>query len=299
MRDVVVVILFGAIGETSELFSASQAYANTLSDTYKSMGISSIKLPVYDIDDIDGDISNIEARLSKKLIFLNAVLGPYGYNGEVVDKIQIGNTRLFVGCGSQHQVICNDKYLTKQLLSLEGIPVAEGFLVVGSQDFYTYNTFPKYIAKPNFGSRSKNIQIVDSSETEYIHLSEGVWIIEEFLEGDDVTVLCMNGNYYAAKIKTEDGIHTNEHKETQLAIFEKFEGQGVIDTCLRVREALGISYESIRIDGRYHNGKYTVLEVNTQTSWAWNSTGGKTWQVNNPGDAYAAMLLELLEEVEG
>ena len=286
------VILFGAPNENDpQLFTYSKKYAADLYSEFTSLNIKCIEVPVYSTEFLNNVLEDIKSIWNKDFIIFNAVLGSAGYNGDILEQVK---NHSFIGCDASQQRICNNKYLTKQLIKLVGVSVAEGSLIQGPENFHC-GCPEEVIVKPNFGSRSKGITRLKSSQC--FNVDMGSWLIENFIDGDDVTVLCMGQKFYAARIITDTGMHSNEDKETQNAKFEIFDVSKILWTCRKVKECLDITNEPIRIDGRFKDEKFTVLEVNTQSSWAFNSTGGKTWQVNNPGKVYSDMLKEVLESL--
>lgn len=222
----------------------------------------------------------------------------------------------YVGADSYFQLICSDKHLSKKLANDFSIDTPSGYIIRSSRDYILLKLLQyPIVIKPNqeggsIGIYSDNlIYTYDEaiSLCDKLLLSFSPLIAEEYCIGEEYSIciagvnqkidvfevirLGIDGNYYfhnailGAEIKKQ---HLSKRtKECITDIFPK----EIKDKLCSFYNAMG-KIEVMRIDGRYDNQKFTLLEFTPDCSL--NIAGSVSMAFEHAGYDYEGMLKLLL-----
>ena len=200
---------------------------------YKKVGIETARLAV---DLINSLIKDEKIDFQKRIDFLEEILsreviGPStGAIKEAAERyglpvFQIGDSGFYqIGYGKQGKIIegtigndtscisadiASDKYLTKELLRGQNIPVADGFMV--GNIFKLLRGVEKLgypiVIKPRYGCKGQGIKLNIKSEKELLESYNEVKnkyedvIIEEYIEGNDYRVCVVDDDVIAVSLR--------------------------------------------------------------------------------------------------
>lgn len=190
----------------------------------------------YQVVDLDpSSFSGLSPLLSRikseqcDLVF-NALHGGSGENGQLAAALELAGIP-FTGSGSKASQIAMDKYISKLIVTEEGIPVARHILMRGNlladyTDPTDYSNFTNklglpLIVKPNDSGSSVGIGIVHElgelkpSVEEAFRYCETV-LLEEFIEGRELTVSILDGKALpVVEIRPRAGWYDYKNKYTK------------------------------------------------------------------------------------
>lgn len=200
---------------------------------YKKVGIETARLAVDLINSlIKGENIDFEKRMDLlEEILSREVIGPStGAIKEAAERyglpvFQIGNSGFYqIGYGKQGRIIegtignntsciaadiASDKYLTKELLRGQNIPVAEGFMV--GNIFRLLRGVDKLgypiVIKPRYGCKGQGIKLNIKNEKELLESYNEVRkkyediIVEEYIKGNDYRVCVVDNDVVAVSLR--------------------------------------------------------------------------------------------------
>lgn len=223
------------------------------------------------------------AEQDPALIF-NALHGGAGENGELQAVLEMTGWR-FTGSGSKACMIAMDKYISKLLVSEEGIPVPKSILMrydmlldysdpADYQGFIDRLSLP-LIVKPVDAGSSVGISLVESIDALKPAVDEAFQycsqvLLEQYIPGAELTVTVINGKAMpVVEIRPVTGWYDYRNKYTK----GKTEYIAPAELPEEISELLQLYAERIwlvmdlrqyaRIDFRYDGKKVWFLEVNT------------------------------------
>lgn len=212
----------------------------------------------------------IEEKPDKVFIALH---GSYGEDGRIQGLLDILGIP-YVGSGVTASAISMDKDLSKRIAVSEGIPTPKWITVKRkSLNRLNWSSFPAVVKPADQGSSVglkvvRNPENLEESLKELLRMSEKV-IIEEFIEGRDMTVGVLKGRALpVVEIRTKKGIYDYESKYTKgkseyVFLEDKDLSAKLQDIALRIYDLFGIR-DLCRVDFRVDSrGNPYFLEVNT------------------------------------
>lgn len=226
--------------------------------------------------DTKSDVFETCSDLDFALIALHGKYGEDGQIQSILDAMDIP----YSGCNMKSSAVAMDKDLTKVILRAKGITTADWLTVKHQDEAHLAQAFlkekGKVVVKPNSGGSSvmtfvcENAGEVSAAIEQVLIVDEEV-IIEEFLEGMEITVPILNGKIlptlkisadgffdYVAKYQSpEEGGAKEEVVELEADLARQ-----VNDLTLRTFQALKSSVYG-RVDFIVSQGKPYVLELNT------------------------------------
>ena len=215
-----------------------------------------------------------------------ALHGGWGEDGTFQNALEAFNIP-FTGSASDASFLGMNKYLAKLVFKDNGVPVPDGILVKNDSPLAKervsefFEKHKKIIVKPNSGGSTVGVTIVTAKEEIDAALSD-CWsiepfaLVEEFIEGDELTVpvmeqesgicsalppimICPKTGFYDYKNKYTSG--ATEYKcpaPVPSQITSKLS-----EIAVRAHNSLGCRVYS-RVDFRMNkNGELYVLEINT------------------------------------
>jgi len=235
----------------------------------------------------------------------------------------------YTGSSPKTLAYCYDKSLVRGIAKEMGIPVPDAFFVKPEDNMYEIKFSFPVIVKPNFGDSSFGIT-KDSVCYNFEELLNAISrirekfgyekpiLIEEFLQGDDITVGIIGNteeDYILLPIIKED--YSNLPKDlpricgyeakwlptspywnikSVLAELPDETEKFIIDCCLKLAERLECK-DYYRFDWRLNlNNEPKLLEVNPNPGWCWDGHLAKMCKLANI--SYKDMLLNILKTAE-
>jgi len=244
----------------------------------------------YEVSEIDpGDYQDNASFINEltgqnpALVF-NGLHGGSGENGELqalLSFLKIPYT------GSDFKACCitMDKYITKLIVSQEGIPVAKHILLRGNllEDYNDPEDYAAFIhelglpiiVKPNDAgssvgiSRIDDLQQIKEAVIDALNYSPSV-LLEEYIPGRELTVTVIDGKALpVVEIKPLSGWYDYNNKYTKgkteyisPALIDESVAKLIQLYAERIWKAVDLSGYA-RIDFRYNDNKAYFLEVNT------------------------------------
>jgi D-alanine-D-alanine ligase len=214
----------------------------------------------------------------------------------------------YIGADTYTQVLCQDKALAKRFAAKHGLAVAADQLITSATETPRIRLLDlPVVIKPNFEGGSIGISqsnlVHDHDEAEALTLRlleifQQPVLVEEFISGREISLV------YAGHGKTiqvaeavelviganptwwKDSLYGYELKKSEEEIAYEQPivtpelPQATLDVCAALFAALD-KVDLIRIDGRYHDGVFTLIELspdahlghNTTTSLAFKAAG--------------------------
>ncbi len=148
--------------------------------------------------DWDGSYDWLDQNVGSFDVVLPILHGKGGEDGQIQKYLEQKNVK-FLGSGSESSKNCFDKQLTREILAKSNILVPEGGLVDLRQYEASFLSTRPHVLKPVDGGSSidtlMNITIdkVERSEIEELFSRHGKMLIEEFIEGSEVTMPVLDG----------------------------------------------------------------------------------------------------------
>ena len=299
-----IVILFGAPelneDESEKLFIISQKYAFEIQNALSKRNVNPIVYCINELCDIDQMIYMMQClnASNSEIVYFNCILGHTGYDGTITSVLEKCKTN-FVGANSLLQKICNDKFLMGDL-ARDVVNIPDRYLI--NPGTYSFRSFPLFfnystIVKPNKGAGSRDIQIFDIDKLRDSFSVKEQSLLEIFIGGQDITslVLYKKNVVYSALIKTKENFYLKSIKDSQQGIFEEFHHSSLNYICNSIQSTL-LNASPLRIDFKYADNKFYLLDVNTQPSWEDDASAYNTWKLYNADKSYPDFLLEIIDE---
>lgn len=210
---------------------------------------------------------------TKPDVILNTVMGKYGEDGCLQGIFELLGIP-YTNSNVMASAIGMNKYMTKKIVNLEGIPVAKGFLINSVSEIEKSIKFP-FILKPNNSGSSYRVNLIENQEDmKKIEIYESM-MIEDYIPGKEITVAVFD-NKVSSTIERIFDSKIYDHKE-------KYANNNPINIipanidnnidvlikkyALKAYQAIGCSGLA-RIDFRYDPNRKEAgiffLEINTQ-----------------------------------
>jgi len=210
----------------------------------------------------------------------------------------------YTGPGVMASALAMDKIMTKRVLASQGIPTP-GYteLGPGSYDAALGMSLP-VVVKPNREGSTIGISVVreENELAEAIRLAashDPDVLVEEFVEGDDLTVGVLNDRPLAVvQIMTKSGFYDYETKYVTGAEEYRVPASIGDDATRKVREAALAAARAlrccgaVRVDFRGTGERFEVIEVNTIPGMTPNSLLPKS--AAGVGMGFVQLVLEML-----
>ncbi|MGL4534339.1 MAG: D-alanine--D-alanine ligase [Fusobacteriaceae bacterium] len=219
----------------------------------------------YKVDLNEENILNAFTENEYDLAYL-ALHGEFGEDGRIQSILDI-LSKPYTGSGVTASAVAMDKILTKKIAFLAGIRVPKTYITLEEIDEYPV------IIKPAKEGSSVGLYLCknkEAAEQALIALKSKKPIIEEFIEGEELTSGVINGESLGVlRIKPLKGIYDYEAKYSvggsiheYPAKIEKNAYDEAVNGALKIHEELGLEGIS-RSDFILKDGKCYFLEVNT------------------------------------
>lgn len=199
-----------------------------------------------------------------------ALHGTYGEDGRIQGLLEMMKIP-YTGSDVTASAVCFDKVLTKQVIQSHDIPTADYYLPALGQE----KSLMPCVVKPAREGSTIGISIVNFEEelAPAIQLAEeyeGAVIVEEFIQGKELTVSILNGQVLPAIwIRPKSGFYDYESKYTKGMTEYLFETElsetemtYINDLALKTYQAMGCT-AAARVDFIFDGKEAWVLEVNT------------------------------------
>jgi len=266
MSDKTIVVVCGGDSTEREVsLKSGKAVYEALLKSYKNVEC----LTCYDKKSC---IENIKTK-SPDVVFV-ALHGGWGENGELQAACDMLGIK-YTGSDFSSSVVCMDKFITKSVLNSSNIPVAKGVLVETADDLNSVDFMPACI-KPNNEGSSIGVEFAYNkkelaSKSEILISKFKKIIVEEKIEGRELTVSILNGNVLPiVEIKPKKSFYNYENKYTPgstqyIVPMEKID-KNIENLCMNIAyksyRILGCA-GAARVDMILQNNVPFVLEVNT------------------------------------
>lgn len=271
----------------------------------------------YDVDiiSIPKEASNewvIQLIQSKPNIVISALHGGYGEDGTVQGLLECLNIK-YVGTKVLGSALGMDKYLSKQIMKLNHIPVAEDVFIQKDEDLTDYDEsisklgFP-LVVKPNRGGSSIGISIVNNSEEllkaiECVKALDEDLLIERYIKGREVTCGLVEGED-GVEVLTVLDIDTNsafydyraKYEDDQTKIVFSTLPQFLQDMIQEIAKKVFIILKCTgyaRVDMIVKEEQIVVLEINTLPGMTSHSLIPKA--IQSKGISYSEFLDSLIQ----
>ena len=158
--------------------------------------------------------------------------------------------------------IAMDKHATRTILDLHKFPnVPFGMFSKKNDVKQFFQKHSKIIAKPVFGSGSKDVHLITSSE-EIPELEFDKYIFEKFIEGREMRYLVFRDKVLAVHHKSYQGPINNPAKLKRISYSQESWNKELVNLTLEIADKLYLQFAAVDflIDKR---GKAFVLEVNS------------------------------------
>jgi len=209
---------------------------------------------------------------TKPDVILNTVMGKYGEDGCLQGIFELLGIP-YTNSNVMASAIGMNKYMTKKIVNLEGIPVAKGFLINSVSEIEKSIKFP-FILKPNNSGSSYRVNLIENQEDmKKIEIYESM-MIEDYIPGKEITVAVFD-NKVSSTIERIFDSKIYDHKEKYAnnpiniipANIDNNIDVLIKKYALKAYQAIGCSGLA-RIDFRYDPNRKEAgiffLEINTQ-----------------------------------
>ncbi len=246
-------------------------------------------------------------KQEKPDVIFNGLYGNWGEDGEIqamLDLLQIPYTH----SGVKTSVLGMDKSLTKKIAAECGIRIAKDEKMTAAEFAKNGTTIPMpYVVKPISDGSSVGVFIVknaeDAKKVKYEDENREI-MIEEYISGHELTVMCLNGKAYAVtELKADEEFYDYKAKYTSGVTRHILPAQipdEIAEICKgyaeRLHQALGCNTVS-RIDLRWDEKSLPVLlEINTNPGMT--SLSLVPEQAKYAGISYEDLCAELVENAK-
>ncbi len=206
-----ITILYGGIGSEREVsIKSGQAIAEALNNNFEIIAVELNKpeLP--------------ENLNSKKTIIFPALHGEFGEDGQLQTLLEKEGFH-YSGCDSQSSEHCFNKSSSKAILSKNNIHVPQSIVINEKSeieaDEITSRLGLPLIIKPETGGSSVGLMLVSEKAALVNFLNErpeGSWLIEQRIEGREITVGILEGKAQGiVEIEVEGELYDFKHKYTK------------------------------------------------------------------------------------
>jgi D-alanine-D-alanine ligase len=253
--------------------------------------------------DTQGSWREEMAREKVEVAFI-ALHGRGGEDGTIQGALELMGIP-FTGPGVMASALAMDKIMTKRVLRAMGIPTPEYTeLGPGNYDAPLAMDFP-VVVKPNREGSTIGISIVreESELAEAIKLAashDPDVLVEEFVEGDDLTVGVLNDRPMAiVQIVTESGFYDYETKYVTGAQEYRVPASIGENATTKVQDAARAAARAlkccgaVRVDFRGAGDRFEVIEVNTIPGMTPNSLLPKS--AAGVGIGFGQLVMEMLK----
>lgn len=261
----VVVVLYGGVGSEREV--SLQSGRAVLASLEKS-GLSVIGL------ELQGREVPAEFDPKRHLIF-PVLHGEFGEDGQLQRLLEEAGF-LFVGCDARSSALCIHKLDTKKAVAEIGVPCSRDKPYEVSDEWESVKSLlgKKVVGKPVSEGSSQGLFVINdhASWSNFVLHTEGKkFLLEEFIEGVDVTVGVLDGKALGVvKILPEGGVYDFERKYSQGKTQYEYPARlpddvtnALQDFSQRTFSSLGLR-DFCRVDYRVTpEGAIYFLEVNT------------------------------------
>lgn len=207
---------------------------------------------------------------TKPDVILNAIMGKYGEDGCLQGVLELLGIP-YTNSGVMASAIGMNKHMTKKIVSMEGVPVVNGFLVNSISEINL--KFP-FILKPNDSGSSYGVQLIENHEDmQKIRMRKSM-LAEDYISGKEITVAVFD-NMVSSTIERDinSKIYRYEEKYASDPIniipanIESNIDSLIREYALKAYRAVGCSGLA-RVDFRYDPNRKEAgiffLEINTQ-----------------------------------
>ncbi len=298
MPKKVLLLVGGFSAEREVSLSAARDIFNAL----KSKGYNVVQ---HDLSDVWKFLEVV--RQEKPDVIFNGLYGNWGEDGEIqamLDLLQIPYTH----SGVKTSVLGMDKSLTKKIAAECGIRIAKDEKMTAAEFAKNGTTIPMpYVVKPISDGSSVGVFIVKNAEdvkkVKYENENREI-MIEEYISGHELTVMCLNGKAYAVtELKVDEEFYDYKAKYTSGVTRHILPAQipdEIAEICKgyaeRLHKALGCNTVS-RIDLRWDEKSLPVLlEINTNPGMT--SLSLVPEQAKYAGISYENLCAELVENAK-
>ena len=229
-----------------------------------------------------------------------ALHGRWGEDGTVQGLLEMMAIP-YTGSGVLGSATAMDKAMMKFICAAHGIPTPSYAVVYGSSK----TAFPlPFVVKPANEGSSIGISLVKKASEKAAAMKKALehdskLIIEEFIEGDEITVAVVDGKALPiVGVRVIDGFYDYDAKYKKTGVTEYFvpakitksAGKKASETALEVYKVFDLA-GSARIDMLVKDGKPLVIDINTSPGMTERSLVPKAW-------AYTGRTFdELVEEI--
>lgn len=230
----------------------------------------------------------------------------------------------YVGADAYANIICQDKILSKQFSLKNGISTPNYLLYEGGNldELLINNLKLPIVVKPNFEGGSIGISQdcrVESYEKAILKISELFSIfkqpilVEEFVKGKEVSIIIMGNQKEilfceAVELFIENNAYDLENNLFSFEIKKSNEAMklshklitpdipsGLLNNAISLFKGLG-KVEELRIDGRYDDEKFYLIELSPDIHFGEEGTFADTFNLKNI--KYAEMLYMILLNID-
>ncbi len=206
-------------------------------------------------------------------VVFNLLHGKYGEDGSIQGLFETLGYR-YTGSPVKASAVAMDKSLTKEIAKILDIKTPEWITIEKVEDAQSWNIFPA-VVKPNQEGSSIGVEIVNSKKQLSVNIERVLKmdkkaIVEEFIEGREITLGILNGKpLEPVEIIVENGFYDFENKylseKTQYVVSPYLPDQireKMISDSLKVYNRLGCK-GAARVDFILKDRKSYFLEINT------------------------------------
>lgn len=226
--------------------------------------------------DVEGILLNNKNDVFKckglDFVFI-ALHGKFGEDGQVQSILDAMGIR-YNGSDFSTSSLCMNKYLVKKVLSDYDIPMAKGIIVGRDYDLLNIDLNFPVVIKPNIGGSSVGVVVCKTKDELFKNIEESFLyddqlLIEEFIEGQEITCGILNGESLPIfKIVPQNHDFFNyKSKYDNTSIEEPIDLPIELDN--RIKEISKKCYDILnckvysRVDFILNNGIPYFLEINT------------------------------------
>lgn len=254
----------------------------TSDEMYKNLDKSKYNVKLIDIPSDNSNKWIIDLINSKSDIVLSALHGGNGENGTVQGLLECLNIP-YVGTKVLGSALGMDKYLSKQIMRFNNIPVADDVFMKQGENLKNYEAEIKklgypLVVKPNNGGSSVGVSIVSNraeliSAIEIVNKLKDDTLIEKYIKGREVTCglletkagievltvldITSSSEFYDYKAKYED-----DQTKIEFSTLPKFLQEMIQQIAKKTFIVLKNSGYA-RVDMIVHEEQISVLEINS------------------------------------
>ncbi len=230
-----------------------------------------ILFKVFDPINVETFVADI-VRYNPDVVF-NVLHGKWGEDGTIQGLFEILGLK-YTGSPVKASSIAMDKSLTKEIAKCSGINVPYGITVEKVEDASDWEIYPA-VVKPNSEGSSIGVKVVKDREELSLAVKDAAnidknVIIEEFIEGREITISILNGKILEPiEIVVKEGFYDFHNKylsdKTEYIISPPLEEkvkETIIENALQIYETIGCK-GAARVDFILKENTPYFLEINT------------------------------------